>query len=1084
MSCTINIRLRLFPGSDAGGEINYLGYASTEAGTPNTGTGTPISEPVGDTLLLDPSGFIAGFYSFEYCVNNCGVQECQTAKLQITEDAYSGTPNDPTFCTSQTQTIDLFDYLTGETAGGTWSQNPTNPSADLTGSSVNLGNLSPGVYYYDYEVGIIGEAGYEADDCIVCVKQTTLAVTIIEDPEAGTADPITLCVSCGQIDLIDYVIGADLGGTWIQTSGTTVTITDTEKGTVNIGSVGTRNFRYSVGSGVCEDTVNLTVYVLADPDAGTGNNLTICENNSGVNLFSRFSGEDPGGYLEVVGSSPPVGELDLLNGIYRPAVGDAGSYTFRYVVEVGAAVCGNNCRDTSEFVLTVNPSGDPGPYFSFQACQADTLDLEALMVAAYPGLTLNGEFEFVVFGAGCTGGGNADGVFSVNGGAQGTVAKFTNIGQDATVGNFQDPGCYYFSYYVPNQADPCAVRSDGQIEVTDCCGISFSIIETGGQLCASGLTGCGGNPVSYQWAFSASGFSYSNIGTGSCVTPTNTGIYRLRVTCNGCTETQFFFWTEPCFVSANITESSGTLSANASGCSGTVTYQWQYSLNGSTGWINLGTAATQFTSQGNGTYRVIVDCPDGDGCSVIDTFLYSAGCNLSVNITASGNTLTANVSGGTAPITYQWLYSASGLPGTYTAITGATSSTYVAPQDGWYKVEVEDSLGCQAEDEFELDQGCSTTVSLALVNGGTQIQATIGGTGSPVITWQYSPTGTGWTSLPSLNGQTLITPPNGSGFYRIIIYDGSIPNCPAQDTIEFILPCSGGVTISETTCGNSTVDIVFMIDESSSVDSVEWAQMKSNIDATIDAIDSLTSVNARFAVAQWSGTGEQNLAVNFTSNPLAAKSFSRTFNGGTDMSDATDWLKSQFDTSAMSWASGAAKHVVYFTDGADWFIQNCSTSLPQFRKCVGGVKTYDSYDDLDAAYNVIYSVVRYRNGGSQMNSESDAVAAMIADVGGSYTGDVDQPADPTQLTPRRVYQLTFGDPVPDLAYDVICVELTSSVTGCGGSTILYTWEYRASPGGAWTTIASTPDLTVFDEGEYRLTVNCGNCTYISNIITI
>jgi hypothetical protein len=1076
--------LRLFPGSDSGGELNYLGHSNTEAGNPSTGSGTPISEPIGDTLLLDPSGFIRGFYSFEYCVNNCGVQECQTAKLQITEDASSGTPTNPTFCTSQNQTINLFDYLTGETPGGTWTQNPATPTADLSGSNVNLGNLSPGIYYYDYEVGIIGEAGYEADDCIVCVKQTTLSITIIEDPQAGTADPITLCVSCGQINLIDYVNDADPGGSWTQISGITVTITDSELGTVNIGSAGTRTFRYSVGSGNCEDTLTLTVFVLADPNAGTGNDLTICENSSGINLFSRFSGEDPGGYLEVVGSAPPVGELDLLNGTYRPEVGDSGTYTFRYVVEVGTSVCGINCRDTADFVLTVDPSGDPGPYFTIVACQGDTIDLENELTAQYPGLTQNGEFEFVVFGSGCTGGGNADGVFSVNGGPQGTVAKFTNLGSDVTVGNFQDPGCYYFSYWTPTVFGTCANRADGVIEVTDCCGIAFSIAEIGSQLCASGLTGCGGNPITYQWAYSADGSSYSNIGTSSCVTPTNTGLYRLRVTCNGCTETQFYFWTEACSVSANITESSGTLSANASGCSGTVTYQWQYSLNGSTGWINLGTSATQFASQGNGTYRVIVDCPDGDGCSVIDTFLYTAGCNLSVNITASGNTLTANTSGGTAPISYQWLYSASGLPGTYTIITGATSSSYVAPQDGWYKVEVEDNLGCQAEDEFELDQGCSTTVSLSLVNGGTQIQATIGGTGSPVITWQYSPTGTGWTSLPSLNGQILITPPNGSGFYRVIVYDGSIPNCPAQDTIEFTLPCSGGVTITEQTCGNTDVDIIFMIDESSSVDSVEWAQMKSNIDATIDAIDSLTSVNARFACAQWSGTGQHNLAVNFTSNPLAAKSFSRNFNGGTDMSDATDWLKSELDLGNISFRASAAKHIVYFTDGADWFIQNCTNSLPQFRKCVGGIKTYDSYDDLDAGYNVIYSLVRYRNGGSQMNSESDAVAAMIADLGGSYNGDVDQPADPSQLTPRRLYQLTFGDPVPELAYDVTCVELTSSVTGCGGSTVLYTWEYRANPGGSWVTIASTPDITVTDEGEYRLTVNCGNCTYTSNIITI
>jgi|GEM_PF-3455070 len=102
--------------------------------------------------------------------------------------------------------------------------------------------------------------------------------------------------------------------------------------------------------------------------------------------------------------------------------------------------------------------------------------------------------------------------------------------------------------------------------------------------------------------------------------------------------------------------------------------------------------ASSLTVTQAGTYRV--QATDAQGCSVSDTKVITETSALPVSImgnnafcAGTSTTLTASVSGGTTPFTYQWKQTAANV--------GTNSNTYAATTAGSYGVEVSDSKGCK-----------------------------------------------------------------------------------------------------------------------------------------------------------------------------------------------------------------------------------------------------------------------------------------------------------------------------------------------------------------------------------------------------
>lgn len=208
--------------------------------------------------------------------------------------------------------------------------------------------------------------------------------------------------------------------------------------------------------------------------------------------------------------------------------------------------------------------------------------------------------------------------------------------------------------------DPCFGSCEGRAEITP----------TGGTL-----------PYDYSWT------SPTNILPNLCA-----GAYSITVTdINGCTTAEDFVINEPpaiiinSIVTTNLScyqSNDGTITVDAIGGAGTLTYQWSD--------IGAGTAARIGTSAGN--YCVTVE--DENGCSISECVELTQPDELIVTISpntaiceGTQTTIQANGMGGTIPYTYLWDQGSGFNP--------ASSSLTLTPDTTTtYSVYIQDANNC------------------------------------------------------------------------------------------------------------------------------------------------------------------------------------------------------------------------------------------------------------------------------------------------------------------------------------------------------------------------------------------------------
>jgi uncharacterized repeat protein (TIGR01451 family) len=202
-------------------------------------------------------------------------------------------------------------------------------------------------------------------------------------------------------------------------------------------------------------------------------------------------------------------------------------------------------------------------------------------------------------------------------------------------------------------------------------------------------TGTGGSaPYTFAWS--------NSLGSGASktVNPTVPTTYTVTITdFKGCTATDQVVVSVNTSPAANAgsdaticSGSSTTLSASATGGVTPYTFSWNNSL---------GTGAVKTVSPtGNTTYTVTVT--SAQGCTGTDqvaiTVLSSPAVNAGADVTICQNnntTLTANVTGGVAPFSYNW---SGGLAGSATVVAAPVVTTT-------YTVTVTSSNGCVATDQ-------------------------------------------------------------------------------------------------------------------------------------------------------------------------------------------------------------------------------------------------------------------------------------------------------------------------------------------------------------------------------------------------
>jgi len=236
--------------------------------------------------------------------------------------------------------IDLFSLLGGTPeSGGIWS-----PALN-SGTGIYDPNIDPDVVY-TYTVISTNSCPDES---------STVTVTVIQEPDAGTDSTLDLCTSNNPIDLFTALGGTpDSGGTWSPALDSGTGIFDP-----NVDIAG--NYTYTVsGTSPCIDvsaiiTVSLTTFI----DAGTDGTIEICDNNGTIDLFNSLGGTpDTGGVW-----SPT---LNSGTSIFDPLIDVQGVYTYSFT--------GNDpCPDTSASVtVTVNALPNAGSSSTLDICSNDT----------------------------------------------------------------------------------------------------------------------------------------------------------------------------------------------------------------------------------------------------------------------------------------------------------------------------------------------------------------------------------------------------------------------------------------------------------------------------------------------------------------------------------------------------------------------------------------------------------------------------------------------------------------------------------------------------------------------------------------
>ncbi len=175
-------------------------------------------------------GFDAGQYEFFYKVTGPGACEADSNKVTITVENYEVAGTGGTARVCRGESLNLFDFLTGNAAGGLWVDvNGSNGLVDPVNGAVNTTTMPPGSYQFNYLI----------DNPDPCTDElATVEVQVTKKPEI--VDPTTFCnqsetfyqvrfeVQDGDINTLDVSVTADnidygfdleqLGGSWFVTT--------------------------------------------------------------------------------------------------------------------------------------------------------------------------------------------------------------------------------------------------------------------------------------------------------------------------------------------------------------------------------------------------------------------------------------------------------------------------------------------------------------------------------------------------------------------------------------------------------------------------------------------------------------------------------------------------------------------------------------------------------------------------------------------------------------------------------------------------------------------------------------------------
>lgn len=310
------------------GVVTLTGTGVFTGGTFTSTAGLTINSATG---TITPSTSTPGAYIVTYNYapgGGCPVINVTTSVI-INPQPNAGTDGNITVCDSSTTPIDLFSLITGEQAGGTWTQ--TSGTGGTFNSGAGTYTPATGATTSTFTYTLVGTSP--------CINDTSVAtININPQPVAGTDGNTTTCENNPTpINLFSLITGDQAGGTWTQTSGT--------GGTFNAGAgtytpamgATTSIFTYTlVGTAPCINVSSIaTVNMNMAPTAIISYSGPYCYNDA-TSQAVTLSGTNA--YIGGTYSASPTGlNINSTTGSITPSLSTSGSYTVTYTIPASAS---------------------------------------------------------------------------------------------------------------------------------------------------------------------------------------------------------------------------------------------------------------------------------------------------------------------------------------------------------------------------------------------------------------------------------------------------------------------------------------------------------------------------------------------------------------------------------------------------------------------------------------------------------------------------------------------------------------------------------------------------------------------------
>ncbi|MBL7981972.1 MAG: gliding motility-associated C-terminal domain-containing protein [Flavobacteriales bacterium] len=332
------------------GSNGTLAICSSGPPTPLFGQLGGIPDPGG--TWTNASGIsVSGTYApaldvpgtFTYTVAGLPPCAASTATVTVTEPTLpnAGTNGEPVSYCETAGIVQLTSLLGGTpNAGGSW----TAPNGANVSGQLDPASAASGTYTYS----VAGTAP--------CPNaQASVAITILQQPDAGGSATINLCDASPNTDLFTALAGSpDGGGTWAGPAGAP----EDQTFTPGVSLPGGYTYTITAPAPCVNASATVTVNVSAQPNAGTSGTLLLCSTGAPTSLLPSL------GTSAQAGGTWTTPSGAVFNGTFVPGSSANGDYT--YTVG-GVPPCGSSSATVA--VSTVQPN-DPGTNGTLSLCSS------------------------------------------------------------------------------------------------------------------------------------------------------------------------------------------------------------------------------------------------------------------------------------------------------------------------------------------------------------------------------------------------------------------------------------------------------------------------------------------------------------------------------------------------------------------------------------------------------------------------------------------------------------------------------------------------------------------------------------------